>query len=113
MVTSKALAVLVTMGLSALAVVADYFLKRASASGAPFRTAWFVFGFIIYASTAFGTVFVFRHLKLATSGVIYAICLVLLLTVLGIVGFRETLKPVEVLGIAMALCSLVLLTRFA
>jgi drug/metabolite transporter (DMT)-like permease len=109
----RTLAVIVTAVLSLLAVVGDYFLKRASAAEAPFRTGTFLIGFVIYASTAFGTVFVFRHLKLATSGVVYAVCLVLMLTVLGIVGFRETLKPVEMLGIAMALGSLVLLTRFA
>jgi small multidrug resistance pump len=109
----RAVAVIVTAGLSLLAVIADYFLKRASAADAPFRTGTFLIGFVIYASTAFGTVFVFRHLKLATSGVVYAVCLVLMLTVLGIVGFRETLKPAEMLGIAMALGSLVLLTRFA
>jgi small multidrug resistance pump len=109
----RTLAVIVTAGLSLLAVVGDYFLKRASAAEAPFRTTTFLIGFVIYASTAFGTVFVFRHLKLATSGVVYAMCLVLMLTVLGMVGFRETLKPAEMLGIAMAICSLVLLTRFA
>jgi small multidrug resistance pump len=109
----RTMAVIVTAGLSLLAVIGDYFLKRASAAEAPFRTGTFLIGFVIYASTAFGTVFVFRHLKLATSGVVYAVCLVLLLTVLGIVGFRETLKPAEMLGIAMAIGALVLLTRFA
>jgi small multidrug resistance pump len=106
-------AVIVTAGLSLLAVIGDYFLKRASAAETPFRTRMFLIGFVIYASTAFGTVFVFRHLKLATSGVVYSVCLVLMLTLLGIVGFRETLKPGEMLGIAMAIGALVLLTRFA
>jgi small multidrug resistance pump len=109
----RTLAVIATAGLSLLAVVGDYFLKRASAAEAPFRTTTFVIGFAIYASTAFGTVFVFRHLKLATSGVVYAMCLVLMLTLLGLVGFRETLKPGEMLGIGMAIGALVLLTRFA
>jgi small multidrug resistance pump len=79
----------------------------------PFRSGAFILGFVIYASTAFGSVFVFRHLKLATSGGVYAVCLVLALTVLGLVGFQETLRTAEVVGIAMATCSLVLLTRFA
>jgi drug/metabolite transporter (DMT)-like permease len=109
----RTLAIFVTAGLSLLAVVGDYFLKRASSEDAPFRTGTFLIGFVIYASTAFGTVFVFRHLKLATSGVVYAMCLVLMLTVLGIVGFRETLKPGEMVGIAMAIGALVLLARFA
>jgi drug/metabolite transporter (DMT)-like permease len=111
--TMRSLAILVTAGLSVLAVIGDYFLKRASADGAPFRTGWFLVGFVIYASTAFGSVFVFRHLKLATSGGIYAVCLVLALTVVGMVGFRESLRMTEVLGIGMAIGSLVLLTRFA
>jgi drug/metabolite transporter (DMT)-like permease len=109
----RTLAILATAGLSILAVIGDYFLKRASADGTPFRTTAFLVGFVIYASTAFGSVFVFRHLKLATSGGVYAVCLVLALTVMGLVGFRETLRATEVVGIAMAICSLVLLTRFA
>jgi small multidrug resistance pump len=109
----RGLALLATVGLSILAVIGDYFLKRASADGAPFRTGAFLVGFVIYASTAFGSVFVFRHLKLATSGGVYAVCLVLALTFMGVIGFRETLRTHEVLGIGMAIGSLVLLTRFA
>lgn len=104
---------LVTAGLSLLAVLGDYFLKRASEIGAPWRSVWFAVGFVIYASTAFGTVFVFRHLKLATSGVIYAVVLILALTLLGSVGFRERLTALELLGIVMAVGSVVLLGRFA
>lgn len=106
-------AMLATAGLSLLAVLADFFLKRASAAELPFRTPWFAIGLVIYASTAYGTVFVFRHLKMATSGVIYAVVLVLLLIVVGVVVFRETLAPTELLGIAMAFGSLLLLARFA
>jgi multidrug transporter EmrE-like cation transporter len=113
LLSPRVIAILVTIGLSLLAVIGDYFLKRASGAGAPFRTAAFVIGFVIYASTAFGTVFVFRHLKLATSGGIYAVSFVLLLTLLGIVEFREQLRPSEVLGLFMAVGALVLLTRFA
>ena len=109
----KTLAMLVTAGLSLLAVMGDYFLKRASDSSAPLRSTWFVVGFIIYASTAFGTVFVFQHLKLATSGVIYAVMLILALTLLGVIGFSERLTGLELLGIIMAVGSVVLLGRFA
>lgn len=111
--STKVTAMLVTAGLGLVAVLADYFLKRASAVEAPFRSAWFAAGLVIYASTAFGTVFVFRHLKLATSGVVYAMSLVLLLAALGVIGFRESITVPEVLGIAMAVGSLLLLARFA
>jgi multidrug transporter EmrE-like cation transporter len=109
----KAWAMVATAGLSILAVVGDYFLKRASGGADPLRSWWFFTGFVIYASTAFGTVFVFRHLKLATTGVIYAVFLILALTVLGSFGFRERLTMLELLGIAMAVGSILLLGRFA
>ena len=35
-----------------------------------------------------------------------------MLTALGVVGFRETLRPTEMLGLGMAVGALVLLTRF-
>lgn len=109
----KTVAMLVTAGLSLLAVLGDYFLKRASSSVDPWRSASFIAGLIIYASTAFGAVFVFRHLKLATSGVIYSVMLIIALTVLGVIGFRERLSVTELVGIVMAVCSVVLLGRFA
>jgi multidrug transporter EmrE-like cation transporter len=109
----KTLAMLMTAGLSLLAVLGDYFLKRASSSGDPWRSVPFFVGFVIYASTAFGTVVVFRHLKLATAGVIYAVMLILALTLLGVLGFREQLTVTELVGIVMAVCSVVLLGRFA
>src|SRR6185369_3600980 len=67
----KALAVLVTVAFSAVGVLGDYFLKLASARDAPFRSAAFYVGFAVYASTAFGWLFVMKHLKLGTIGVLY------------------------------------------
>ena len=46
----KTVAMFVTAGLSLLAVMGDYFLKRASDLSSPMRTAWFLIGFVIYAS---------------------------------------------------------------
>jgi drug/metabolite transporter (DMT)-like permease len=110
---TKTIAVLVTFAFSVIGVVGDYFLKLASAREQPLRTSWFYLGFVLYASTAFGWVFVMRHLKLATIGVLYSVALVLLLTVIGVVLFRESLSYFEVVGIILAVASLVLLMRFA
>jgi multidrug transporter EmrE-like cation transporter len=106
------LAIIVTVGLSLMAVVADYFLKRAAGYSDPYKTYWFVIGLVIYAATAYGTVFVFQHIKLAITGVVYAISFVLFLTALGTLSFNETLKLREALGILLALTSLVMLSRF-
>ena len=66
----------------------------------------------MYASTAFGWVFVMEHLKLATIGVVYSVSMVLLLTAMGVCLPRDA-QRYEMAGLLMAVASLVLLTRFA
>ncbi len=107
------LPILVTVGFSAVGVLGDYLLKLASAQKAPLRSGWFYVGFAVYASTAFGWVYVMRHLKLATIGVVYSVSMILLLTAIGAFAFRESLNAYEVIGLVMAVASLVLLMRFA
>jgi multidrug transporter EmrE-like cation transporter len=109
----SALAVAVTVAFSVVGVLGDYLLKLASAERAPLRSRWFYVGFAVYASTAFGWVFVMRHLKLATIGVVYSVSMILLLTGIGVVVFREPLRPAEVAGLVMAVAALILLVRFA
>ena len=109
----NSLAVVVTIAFSVLGVLGDYFLKLASANEHSLKTLWFYIGFVVYASTAFGWVFVMKHLKLATIGVVYSVSMVLLLTALGVVLFRESLNYYEIAGLVMAIASLILLVRFA
>lgn len=106
-------AILVTIGFSCVGVLGDYFLKLASDTATPLKSKWFFIGFALYASTAFGWVFVMQHLKLATIGVVYSVSMILLLTSVGVVFFRETLNAYEIAGIVLAIASLVLLIRFA
>ena len=50
-----------------------------------------------------------KHLKLATISVVYSVSLVLLLTAIGVVLFRESLNYYfELIGIVLAVVSLVL-----
>jgi small multidrug resistance pump len=105
--------VAVTVGFSVVGVLGDYLLKLASARKDPLRSGWFYLGFAVYASTAFGWVYVMRHLKLATIGVVYSVSMILLLTGIGAVAFRERLNIQEIAGLAMAVGSLILLMRFA
>jgi drug/metabolite transporter (DMT)-like permease len=94
-------------------VVGDYFLKLASERARPLRAGAFYLGFALYASTAFGWVFVMRHLKLGTISVLYSVTMILLLTAVGVVLFKESLNAWELAGIVLALASLLLLMRFA
>src|SRR5262245_38656350 len=109
----NALPILVTIGFSVVGVVGDYLLKLASSRERPLRSGWFYLGFAVYASTAFGWVYVMRHLKLATIGVVYSVSMILLLTAIGAMAFREHLNASEVGGLVLAVASLILLMRFA
>jgi drug/metabolite transporter (DMT)-like permease len=109
----QTIAILVTLAFSLVGVLGDYFLKLASGREPSLRSGWFYLGFALYASTAFGWVFVMKHLKLATISVLYSVSMILLLTAIGVFVFREKLTYSEMAGIALALASLVLLMRFA
>jgi small multidrug resistance pump len=111
-VDAKSLAILVAATMSAVGILGDYFLKRASEAQQPLATPSFLIGFVLYASTALAWTFVMRHLTLATIGVIYAMCMILLLALMGVVVFNEPLHRSETVGIVLALAALVLLARF-
>lgn len=109
----KTTAILVTIGFSIIGIVGDYFLKLASGHDQPLKARSFYLGFALYASTAFGWVFVMRHLKLGTIGVLYSLSMIVLLTAVGVVFFKEKLNVSEIVGILLAIASMVLLMRFA
>ena len=106
-------AILVIITLSAVGVAGDYFLKVASESAKPFFNGHFFAGLVIYALTAFGWVIVLKHMKLAQVGVFYSVSIVIFLTALGYFQFNETLKPREIVGVVLAITSLLLLSRFS
>jgi drug/metabolite transporter (DMT)-like permease len=110
---SKTLAVLVTLAFSGVGVLGDYFLKLASREEQSLRSPWFYVGFALYAATAFGWLFVMKHLKLATISVLYSVSMIVLLTAIGVGLFRETLNWPEIAGVVMAIAALILLVRFA
>ena len=109
----NSLPLVVTVAFSVVGVVGDSLLKLASEQRAPLRSGWFYLGFAVYASTAFGWVYVLRHLKLATIGAVYSVSMILLLTGVGVAAFGQPLNASVVAGLAMAIGSLVLLMRFA
>ena len=109
---AKTIATLAAIGMSAVGIAGDYFLKRASEQDSPLVSAHFLVGLVLYATTAFAWVFLMRHLALATIGVIYSVCMILMLTAIGVAYFDEIPSGREVVGIGLAIASLVLLARF-
>lgn len=105
--------ILIVILLGAVGVVGDYFIKLAGNGSKFIETRWFVIGFLIYASTAFGWFYVMKHIKLSSLGVIYALTSVLLLVAVGVFVFHEKLNVYEIIGIITAIASVILLSRFA
>jgi drug/metabolite transporter (DMT)-like permease len=111
-VSDKTIATLVAAAMSCFGILGDYFLKKASAEERPITTPTFLVGILLYASTAFAWVYLMRYLKLATIGVVYSVCMILMLTAMGVLFFEESLNRYEVAGIVLAIGSILLLSRF-
>lgn len=99
------------IALSIATTLGDYFLKKASQHDTPILTGLFVLGALIYSATAFGWVWLMPQIKLANLAAIFSISTTLLLVTLGRFVFKETLTLPEGVGIALAVMSLILLSR--
>ena len=54
-----------------------------------------------------------RHISLAQTGVAFSIFSLLALCAMGVVFFEERLETREILGICLAVCSMLLMARVA
>lgn len=106
-------AFLLGIGLSIVTVVADSFIKQASLQSSFSGWPILVLGAVIYGLTGFGWFFVMRRMKLSTLGVLYGVSCVLLLTLVSVFYFKEKINLIEILGVGLAIVSLVILARFA
>lgn len=104
---------LVGIGLSAITVFADALVKHASLQSAFSGWPALLAGAIIYGLTALGWFFVMRKIKLSTLGVLYAVSCVILLTLVSVFYFKEKISPLEIVGISLAIISIIILFRFA
>lgn len=110
---SKYFYIFIVVLMSAFGVIGDYFIKLSGNSQKYMLVRWFVLGLLIYSFSAFGWFFVMKHIKLSTLGVYYALTTVILLVGLGLIVFKETLNIYEIIGVLLAVASLILLARFA
>ncbi|HLC52129.1 MAG TPA: transporter [Candidatus Nanoarchaeia archaeon] len=106
-------AFLIGIGLSLITVLADSLIKHASLQNAFSGWQILILGAIIYGLTAFGWFFIMRKIKLSTLGVLYSVSMVVFLTLVSVFYFKEKISTLEIVGISMAIVSLVILFRFA
>jgi small multidrug resistance pump len=105
--------IILTVFLSLVGVIGDFFIKLSGGGAKYIDYRYFVIGFVVYAITAFGWFFAMKNVKLATLGVFYAISTIIFLLIVGVFYFKESLNYYEIIGIIMAIVSLILLGRFA
>jgi small multidrug resistance pump len=98
--------------LAIITTFADIIIKHASAQESFSNWKLLLLGSLIYGLTGFGWFFAMRHAKLSTLGAMFAVTGVLLLSLVSVFYFKEKISNLEILGIIMAIGSLVILYRF-
>lgn len=99
--------------LGVITIGGDLLVKEASLHQSFAGWKWLLTGAIIYGVTVLGWFYVMRKVDLPVVGAVYSVATVIALTFLGTFVYREKLSSGEVVGLTMAVGSLVILFRFA
>jgi len=99
--------------LSLVTILGDFILKNASLR--PGFGGWpsLVIGCLLYGLTGLGWFFLMRRAELSTLGVLYSVATIIGLTLLGAFLFKERINPMEIVGIILAIVSVVIMYKFA
>lgn len=107
------LPLLAMLGIVAITVIGDWFLKHASLQTGWSATGALAGGMAMYMISALGFVVAMRHMSLAAVGAWYAMLTIMAMTALGVLVFGERLTPREALGLLLALAALILMSNRA
>lgn len=106
------LPLLVAFILSVVTVGGDLLVKEASLHNGFKGWPWLLIGGLIYGLTALGWFYVMRKEDLSIIGAIYSLTVVVCLFILGVVVYKEKVSAMEIVGMSMAVVSLLILYRF-
>lgn len=96
-----------------VAITGDIFIKKASLMSGFTGYKSLLIGALLYGSTALGWFFWMRRAKLSTIGTVFSIFSVILMTLVSVFYFKEKINTVEIIGICLAIVSLLILSRFS
>lgn len=102
-----------SFGVTLVVIAGDYAIKLAVERGHALQSPIFLAGCALYALSAIGWFLAMRHISLAQTGVAFSIFSLLALVALGVFAFGERLSPREMLGVALAVSSMLLMARTA
>ena len=89
----------------------DSFLKRAGQLKNTNYT-FLAIGLVVYVITGCIWFFIYKQARFSVVGPVYGVATAVIFTLVGIFYFKESLRPQEVLGIFLAVTSIILLGRF-
>lgn len=95
-----------------ITIYGDYHIKVAAQTSPSPRSISFLIGATLYATGALTWFLSVRQITLAQAGVAYSMLTLLAICALGVIVFEEKLHLREMLGIACALLSMILMIRY-
>ena len=110
---STLMTILFTLGLSLFSVTGDFLIKQASLQKSFSGWKSLLLGSLVYGLSGIGWFFIFKRLKLSTAAVTFSIFLIIMVTLISVLYFKEKISAWEIVGIIMAIISLLILYRFA
>ena len=105
--------VLILTIVTALTLAGDYCIKLASGHQGGLASSTFLLGAVLYASPSIGWFFLMRSHSLAAIGVYYSAAVLILLAALGTLVFKEVLGLREIVGLSLAIASVVVMSHEA
>jgi drug/metabolite transporter (DMT)-like permease len=103
------MSVLIIVLITGLAVIGDFFIKLATGHADGMKSVMFMFGAGLYGVTAIGWFILMRSHSLAAISVFYSAASILLLGALGFFVFKEAFGLREVVGVSLAIASVVVM----
>jgi drug/metabolite transporter (DMT)-like permease len=100
---------LILAAITVMTVIGDYFIKLSSIPDSGVASAYFPLGLVFYGSTGIGWFYMMRSHSLVQIGVYYSAATLVFLAGLGVLVFKEAFGGRDVLGIALALASVVVM----
>ena len=81
----------------------DYFLKVGSSQANPYIALATFSGVVMYASSAFGWIYVMQRVNLTVVGIIYSSSTIIILTLMSLYVFKEEVSLRQLLAVGLAL----------
>lgn len=100
---------LVLLAIVAVASAGDYLMKIASQKPSGLSSPQLYVGVLLYGLTGFGWFYLMRFHSLTAIGVIFSAVTIVALTVLGVVLFKEPFGARQVLGVLLAIASVIVI----